>query len=176
MSTVRDAPARVSGIARDAYRSRMLGGMNIRKLEMLLAVVDHGGYVNAGKHLNISHSAIHRQIRLLEEELGEKLLARAGRTAQITEIGAMLVELGRRIRREISDVEKQVRDMSLLQAGTLRIGTGTTSLIFFLPPILEEFRAKYPEIELHIVTGTADQIMQELKPGNLNFRIISEPV
>ena len=58
--------------------------MEFRQLNMLLAVVECGGYSKAGERLRISHSAIHRQIRLLEEELGERLVARVGNQVRPT--------------------------------------------------------------------------------------------
>ena len=150
--------------------------MDLRQLDMLTAVVVQGGYEKAGKHLHISHSAIHRQIRLLEEELGAKLFVRTGRSVQLTEVGRRLIDLAHKMRQEMASAEQQIRDMQQLVTGHLRIGTGTTTLIFFLPAILEEFRNKYPGVELYIVTGTADQLISQLQEGDLDIGLVSEPV
>ena len=151
------------------------GRMEIRQLEMLLAVVEMHGYVQAGKHLHISHSAIHRQIRMLEQELGERIFVRTGRTVRLTETGHRLTDLARRIKLEISSVEMQIKDMQTLVSGRLRIGTGTTTLVFFLLPVIERFRAEYPGVDIHLVTGTADQLIRELQAGNLDLGLVSEP-
>lgn len=141
---------------------------------MLLAVAEMHGYVRAGEHLHISHSAIHRQIRMLEQELGDRVFVRTGRTVQLTETGHRLIDLARTIKREISNVELQIKDMQVLVGGRLRIGTGTTTLVFFLPPVIERFRAQYPGVDIHLVTGTADQLIQELQAGNLDLGLVSE--
>jgi DNA-binding transcriptional LysR family regulator len=149
--------------------------MEMRQLEMFTAVVERKGYQNAGAYLHVSHSAIHRQIRLLEEELNEKLFVRNGRSVELTEAGRLLVVLANRMRQEVASVKQQIRDMQDLISGELRVGTGTTTLIFFLPPILEEFRRKYPGVELYIVTGTADQLVSQIQAGTLDLGLVSEP-
>lgn len=149
--------------------------MDIPQLNMLLAVAEKGGYVQAGAHLHVSHSAIHRQIHTLEVEIDEKIFVRTGRTVQLTQVGKLLVELARTVKREISELESQIRDMTLLVSGQLRIGTGTTALMFFLPDVMERFRAKYPGVTLHIMTGNAEQVIHELRAGDLDVGIISEP-
>ena len=128
--------------------------MDLRQLEMLLAVVDCGGYTKAGKALHVSHSAIHRQIRLLEDELQVRILVRAGKRVRITETGTLLVDLSRRIRLEISSLRVQIDEAKQLQVGNLRIGTGTNILTFFLPAILERFRKQFPGIEVRVMTGS----------------------
>jgi DNA-binding transcriptional LysR family regulator len=142
---------------------------------MLLTVVEKKGYVNAGEHLHLSHSAVHRQIRLIEEELGEKVFVRSGRNVRLTETGKLLVELAGRVQQEVAAALRQIKNADQLVSGTLRIGTGTTTLLFFLPPILETFRRKHPGFELRIVTGAADHLIQEIQAGNLDVGLVSEP-
>lgn len=149
--------------------------MEMRQMEMLLAVVEQGGYLNAGEHMHLSHSAIHRQIRLLEEELGQKLLVRSGRTVQLTEAGKVLLNFAVKVKQDVSTIEQQIQDLGELTRGELRIGTGTTTLSFFLPPVLKGFHALYPLIELRVITGTADQLIRELQAGTLDIGLVSEP-
>jgi len=149
--------------------------LEIRQLEMLLTVVEKKGYVNAGEHLHLSHSAIHRQVRLIEEELGEKVFVRSGRTVRLTETGKLLVDLAVRVKQEVDAALRQIKDIDQLISGRLRIGTGTTTLLFFLPPVLEAFQRKHPGIEMQIVTGTADRLVEEIQAGNLDVGLVSEP-
>jgi DNA-binding transcriptional LysR family regulator len=142
---------------------------------MLLTVVEKKGYVNAGEHLHLSHSAIHRHIRLIEEELGEKVFVRSGRNVRLTETGKLLIELAGRVRQEVDAALRQIKNTDQLISGKLRIGAGTTTLLFFLPPVLETFRRKYPGFEMQIVTGTADSLIQEIQAGNLDVGLVSEP-
>lgn len=148
--------------------------MDVRQLEMFLAVVEQGGYLQAGSQLHVSHSAIHRQIRLLEEELGEKVLVKRGKSVHPNESGELLIETARTVHQEIARLGKQIRDLRTLQSGQLRIGTGTTALTFFLPPVLERFHRQYPKIDIYIVTGTADNLIRLVSTGDLDLGIVSE--
>jgi LysR family cyn operon transcriptional activator len=70
---------------------------------------------------------------------------------------------------------RQIKDIDQLMSGRLRIGTGTTTLLFFLPPVLETFRRRHPGIDMQIVTGTADNLIQDIQAGNLDVGLVSEP-
>jgi DNA-binding transcriptional LysR family regulator len=141
---------------------------------MILTVVEKKGYVHAGEHLHLSHSAIHRQIRLIEEELGEKVFVRSGRAVRLTETGKLLADLAMRVKIEVDAVLRQIKDVDQLASGKLRIGTGTTTLLFFLPPVLEVFRRSHPGLEMQIVTGTADGLIEDIQAGNLDVGLVSE--
>src|SRR6185312_9528428 len=97
--------------------------MELRQLQLLLTVIESGGYTPAGKLLNVSHSAIHRQIRMLEQELDCHLLARCGRRVDATEPGRLLADLALQIQLEIADVRRRIDNLSNLRKGSLRIGT-----------------------------------------------------
>jgi LysR family transcriptional activator of glutamate synthase operon len=149
--------------------------MEIRQLEMLMAVVERGGYLHAAEHLHVAHSAIHRQVRLLEEELGEKVFVKTGRSVHLTEAGRTLLDLAAKVSQEIAAVKQQVKDQQKLLSGNLRIGTGTTALMFFLPPILDKFRREFPGVQLYITTGTADQVIQGIRNRTLDLGLVNEP-
>jgi DNA-binding transcriptional LysR family regulator len=146
--------------------------MDVGKLAMLLTVVEQGSYAKAGEHLHLSHSAIHRQVRLLEAELSCRVLVRAGRRVELTAVGQILVTVAQRIRREVEQGRRQIEEMAGLKAGCLRIGTGHTALIFFLPAVLERFRKMYPEVDLTITAGTAGRVLPEIQAGNLDVGIV----
>ena len=148
--------------------------MEIRQLEMLMVVVERGGYLHAAEHLHVAHSAIHRQVRLLEEELGEKVFVKTGRSVQLTKVGRTLLDLAARVSQEIAAVKQQVKDQQKLLSGNLRIGTGTTALVFFLPSILEKFRREFPGVQSYIMTGTTDRIIQCIRDRTLDFGLVHE--
>lgn len=145
-------------------------------MEMFLAVVECKGYTKAGEQLHVSHSAVHRQIRMLEHELHDRLLVRAGKHVELTKTGSIVVEHARRIRQGLESLRQQVGELTRLQTGHLRIGTATTMLLFFLPSILERYRSQFPGVEVNVMTGTADEVIQEIYNGNLDLGIVYSPV
>lgn len=146
--------------------------MNIRHLEMLLAVVERGGYKAAGDHLHLSHSAVHRQVKLLEEDLGERVLVRQGRRVHLTPCGELLVETARRIQEELARAKARISESASLDAGHLRIGTGTGILNYFLPSVLEQFQTRYPRVEVTVITGTGRYVLQEIRNGTIDLGLI----
>jgi len=149
--------------------------MELRQLELLLTVIEARGYAPAGKLLHISHSAIHRQIRMLEQELDCPLLARSGRTVQATEPARLLVDLALQIRQEIAEAERRVSDLNDLRQGCLRIGTSSSILVSFLPAVLQRFSKKFPAVRLHLITGVADDLIDDLLAGKLDVTTIFNP-
>lgn len=149
--------------------------MDLRQLDLLIAVVESGGYMQAGACLHISPSAIHRHIRLLEEEISSPVLTRNGRHVELTDVGRVLLDLARQTRKDISDAERRIGDVTQLRCGHLRLGTGGSILTAFLPPVLRRFRRKFPGVDVHIMTSTADQVARALTEGKLDLGITYNP-
>jgi DNA-binding transcriptional LysR family regulator len=138
---------------------------------MFLAVVEQGGYLEAGEHLHVSHSAIHRQVKMLEDEIKDRLFHRIGRRVEPTEVGQTLAAAARQLRHAVSDAKLHIDEARQGLRGRLRIGTGSSILASFLAPIIEQFGKQYPEVELHVTTGTAARVMEALERGELDVAI-----
>lgn len=144
-------------------------------MQLLLTVIESRGYAPAGKLLNVSHSAIHRQIRLLEQELDCRLLARSGRMVKATEPARLLADLALQIRQQIADAQRRVSDLNDLRRGRLRIGTSSSILVSFLPAVLQRFSKQFPAVRLHLITGVADDLIEDVLAGKLDLAIIFNP-
>ena len=149
--------------------------MEIRQLDTIRAVVECGGYKKAGEKLHLSHPAVHRQVKLLEQELGERVFQRVGRRVQLTEAGKRIFALGNRVHNEINDVIAEIRDLVNLEGGELRVGTATTMLMFFLPQVVARFRRRHPKVVIHVATTTVRQIIAEVASGELDLGLIFNP-
>jgi DNA-binding transcriptional LysR family regulator len=150
--------------------------VELRQLEMLQAVVKCGGYKRAGEKLNLSHPAIHRQIRLLEHELNQPVFRRSGRRVQLTEAGQRLVALAGRVQRDVSQVLSEIRDLEVLDSGSLRVGTATTMLMFFLPRVIQCFGRKHPNVQINISTSTVSEIFDRIENGRLDLGVAFVPI
>jgi DNA-binding transcriptional LysR family regulator len=150
-------------------------GMELYQLWLLETVIESGGYAQAGKILSISHSAIHRQIRLLEEELDCQLLQRSGRRVHATECGRLLAELTVRVRQEISEAQRRIADLTDLRSGTVRVGTSSSILVSFLPAVLQRFSKQFPGVRVQLLTGIADDLLEDVLEGKLDLAIVFNP-
>jgi len=149
--------------------------MELRQLEMMRAIVECGGYKAAGKRLHLSHPAVHRQIRLLELEIGQRVFQRTGRRVQVTEVGRQLLALGDRIREEIGHALTRIRDIAEMESGALRIGTATTMLMFFLRRVLHRFGREHPKVSVYVSTGRTGDIRNDVANGDLDLGIVFSP-
>src|SRR5512143_3347718 len=98
--------------------------MDIRQLEMFLAVAEENGFTRAGERLHVSQSAISRQIGLLERELGGPLFNRDGRSVSLTQSGEILVGTPHRVFREMQQAVEQFSDVRELRRGRIRLAGG----------------------------------------------------
>ena len=135
-----------------------------------------GGYPNAAARLYVSHSAISRQIKLLEDELQAMLFVRKGRHVYLTEAGKALVSYADCIFQQITEAKQAVSAATQEQQGQLHIGTATNILKFFLLPVLESFRKSFPKVSVLTTTGNADRIIEEIRSGAINVGVLSIPV
>jgi DNA-binding transcriptional LysR family regulator len=149
--------------------------MELRQLQLLLTVIECGGYAPAGKLLHVSHSAIHRQIRILEQELDCRLLARCGSRVKATEPGRVLANLAVRIDKEIAGAQRQIDDLKNLRSASLRIGASSSILVSFLPAVLQRFSKKFPGVRFHLITGIADDLIEDVLNDKLDLGILFNP-
>jgi LysR family transcriptional regulator, cyn operon transcriptional activator len=149
--------------------------VELRQLEMLRAVVECGGYKQAGLRLHLSHPAIHRQIRLLEEEIAMPVFQRVGRRVQPTEAGRLLLALAGSMHQEVGHALSELRDLADLHSGNVRLGTATTMLMFYLPHVLRRFRKEHPRMSVQLMTGTVESIVAEIRASRLDLGIVFWP-
>jgi DNA-binding transcriptional LysR family regulator len=96
--------------------------MDVRQLEMFRSVAEEGGFTRAAERLHVSQSAVSRQVKLLEEELGSLLLHRQGRRVALTSSGELLLKLANRVQRDMQDALWQIAETGKLHRGQLHLG------------------------------------------------------
>jgi DNA-binding transcriptional LysR family regulator len=151
-------------------------GMDVRQLEMFRAVAEEGGFTRAAQRLHVSQSAVSRQVKLLEEELGGRLLHRTGKGVTLTSQGELLLTAANRIHRDIQDVAWQISETQKLQRGSLSLGGGMTVCMYVLPKLLKKFRSLYKEVELRVTSGTSEAILRLVRNHQVDLGLLTLPV
>src|SRR5579872_189879 len=150
--------------------------MDFRQLEMFQAVAENSSFTLAGQHLYVAQSAISRKIRILEEELGEKLFKRVNKRVFLTPAGEVMLRYTRRVFQELRNASLEISDITELRRGTIRIGSGMTACMYVLPPIIVKFQARYPKVEVQVVTGTAETLIPQIRNSALDMGVLTLPV
>jgi DNA-binding transcriptional LysR family regulator len=114
-----------------------------------------------------------QRVKLLEREIGAKLLCRSGRTVSPTEAGTALVERSRSFLRELRNLKAVASDAVL--AGELRVGTIPTAVTGLLPSILSCLAKAYPQVKVHVVPGTSGDLYVKVLGEDLDAAIITQP-
>lgn len=125
--------------------------MDWDKLRIFHAVAEAGSFTHAGEVLNLSQSAVSRQISTLEESLGVSLFHRHARGLLLTEQGELLQKAAKDIFGKLSMIEGQLSDSKQLPEGPLRITTTEFIGSTWLAPRLKLLNARHPSIQLSLL-------------------------
>jgi len=95
-----------------------------------------------------------------------------GKRVQVTEAGKVLLPYAERIFSDLRNAEMALREMNALRRGTVRLGVGPTTLIYRLPPVLSDYKRRFPDIELFVMAGTTEFLLQELRSQHIDLAIV----
>ncbi|TXF12044.1 HTH-type transcriptional regulator CysB [Pelomicrobium methylotrophicum] len=150
--------------------------MKLQQLRYLCEVAKRGLNVSeAANALYTSQPGVSKQIRLLEEELGVRLFVRKGkRITEITPPGEAALAIARRILEEVENLKRVGEEFSAQASGSLAIATTHTQARYALPPVIQKFRAQYPQVKLSLKQGNPVQIAEAVMAGEADLAIATE--
>ncbi len=125
--------------------------MDWDKLRIFHAVADAGSLTHAGEQLNLSQSAVSRQIRSLEESLNTTLFHRHARGLILTEQGELLFDAAAAMAKRIDTASARIRDSEEEVFGELRVTTTVAFGSLWLAPRLPALYAKYPDLKIDLI-------------------------
>jgi len=152
--------------------------MDWDKLKIFYAVAESGSFTKATINLNLSQSAISRQIQSLEYELKVQLFERHARGLSLTENGEYLYKTAHEVISKLKEVESAFIDKKNKPSGKLTVTTVVSFGTTWLTPRIQEFMQLNPEIEvelifddkeLNLTTREADIGIWMRKPKQLNY-------
>ena len=152
--------------------------MDWDKLKIFHAVAEAGSFTNATVNLNLSQSAISRQIQALEQDLKVQLFERHARGLTLTENGEYVYKTAHEVISKLKEVETSLGDQKNKPTGKLTITTVRSFGTHWLTPRIKEFMTLNPEIEIELVfddkeldlsTRQADIGIFMRRPKQLNY-------
>ncbi len=145
--------------------------MKLDHFEEVVAIAERGSMRAAARHLQIAQPALTRSLALLERELGAPLFERRARGVVATPLGEAFVARARSILTEIRRTREEVEQLRGAGTGTVTVGLSIAAHLALLPPSLRPFRARYPDIRLHIIEGFYPTLEERLRDGTVDFYI-----
>jgi LysR family nitrogen assimilation transcriptional regulator len=149
--------------------------MDLKQLEYFVRVAELGSFTRAAIALDVAQPALSRQIRLLEVELRQNLLARNGRGATPTEAGKLLLEHGRGILHQVAVAREELGVARGALAGRVSIGLPPSLSRLITVPLTQAFRARLPQAQLTLTEGFSLVMIDSLRMGNLDMALLYNP-
>lgn len=150
--------------------------MKLNQLRDIVAVAERGSLRAAARHLAVAQPALTRSVRDLERELGAPLFERRARGMSLTAMGVAFVRRANAVLSEVRRAREEVEQLHGGTRGEVVAGLSMVALIALLPKALSLFRARYPNVQLHLIEGWYPTLENALKDGSMDFYVGPEPV
>ncbi len=146
------------------------------QLRILKAIAAGGSFKRAADSLYVSQPAISLQIQNLERQLNVPLFDRAGRRAQLTEAGHLLLSYGEKVLSLCQETCQAIEDLRNLKGGTLIVGASQTTGTYLLPRMIGLFRQKYPDVAVQLHVHSTRRTAWSVVNGQLDLAIVGGEV
>lgn len=146
--------------------------MDINQLEVLVAVAREKSFSRAAEVLNRTQPAVSQAIRRLEQEIGERLFDRSSKDGTLTFAGELLLDYAKQMLNLRENAQSAIREMKDLHNGKVTISANEHT-VFFLLPLIQEFRRLYPLIKVEVHKGVASRIPKEITARETELGIVS---
>jgi DNA-binding transcriptional LysR family regulator len=150
--------------------------MELRVLNYFLTVAREGGLTGASEVLHVTQPTMSRQIQELEEELGQRLFIRTTRSMVLTPEGMLLRKRAEEILEMAEKTKAEFSAMGSAVAGDVFIGSGETFALKQVTDLMTGIREDHPDIHFQIYSGNAEDVLERLEKGLLDFGVLVEPV
>jgi DNA-binding transcriptional LysR family regulator len=145
--------------------------MELRQLDLFRVLAYELNFTRAARQAHCVQSNVTVQIRNLEDELGVPLFERLGKGVRLTSHGQRLLPYAERVLQLLSEA-KGVTAGGSNPAGSLVIGSPESVLTYRLPPVLQAFRTRYPEVSLMLSATGNSQLVTHLEQGKLDLALV----
>lgn len=146
--------------------------MDINQLEVLVAVAREKSFSRAAEVLSRTQPAVSQAVRRLELEIGEKLFDRSSKDGTLTLAGELLLDYAKQMLNLRQTAHNAIREMRDLHHGKVAISANEHT-VFYLLPIIQEFRRLYPMIKIEVQRGVASRIPKEIMAREAELGIVS---
>ena len=149
--------------------------LSLDHLRTFAHVIESGSFTAAAQRLKLSQPAISLQMKQLEGRLGVRLIDRVGRRLSATAAGEELLTHARRIEGTVTAALEAMKRHAKGTAGRVRLGTGATACIYFLPPILRSLRNRFPDLDIVVSTGNTSVVLKSIEENTIDMGLVTLP-
>jgi DNA-binding transcriptional LysR family regulator len=148
--------------------------MDLRQLNALLAVADHGSFSAAARAMHTVQSNVSTHVARLETEVGATLIDRG--SGALTGEGEVVAARARRIQSELEAMNSDLASLDDEIGGGVRIGVIGTTARWLVPRLVEAMASQHPKVRVVVVDATTTSLLLQLTTGRLDLAVINEPI
>jgi LysR family transcriptional regulator for metE and metH len=149
--------------------------IEIRHLKSLAAIADSRKISTAAERVHLTQSALSHQVRALESHYGVTLFERSRQGVKFTQAGERLLALAKAVTAAVAEAERDLIRLKDDTRGELRIALECHTCFDWLMPVMDEFRHRWPEVEVDLVAGFHPNPIDLLASGKADLVIGSRP-
>jgi len=150
--------------------------MDFDQLETFLAVARHLSFSRAADKRFRTQPAISSQIRLLEEEVGARLLDRSGGKVSLTAPGKLFVKFAEELLESRKAMLAGIAETERVPRGEIVVGANEGTCLHILPEVFAEFKKQYPHVNISITRSDYARILESVIHNSVDFGVVSLPV
>jgi DNA-binding transcriptional LysR family regulator len=147
--------------------------MRIEQIQAFLSVAETGSFQAAAQQCQVTQSTVSRQVQALEAELDAPLFHR-GAQAKLTVAGERLLPKAKRIYQDWAQVSKDIADLMAGKQPELCVAAIQSVCATVLPPVLQQFCAEYPQVQLRVTALGSDRSLKVLRDGLVDLAIVMD--
>lgn len=149
--------------------------VTLRQLEYFAAVAETQSITEAAKRCNVSQAAVSLALGQLEQAVGATLaIRRRGKGMSLTPEGQVVATRARQVTDQIVDLASAVDLVHGQLSGRLVIGVFSTLAMHAIPPLVEWFTTRHPQVELDFVEGSGPEVQEAMLAGRLQVCVVYE--
>lgn len=145
-----------------------------RQLRVFTEVARQLSFAKAARSLHLTPPAVTMQVKDLEAQIGLALFERSGRQVSLTTPGEYMLVYARKLLATLKDAEDAAARLKQVQAGSLTIGMVSTAK-YFLPRMLAEFRREHQHVEIRLVEGNREKLVEMLRANEVDIAVMGRP-
>ena len=146
--------------------------MEMRQLRYFIALSEEGSFTRAADRLHITQPPLSQQIKLLEEELGARLVHRTVHGATLTEPGKVFLRHARMLVEGAKAAARETGEVASGSIGTVRIGCVNSALFTTMPRILSHLRRVLPSIDVSVVEAGSQSQVKSLLADEIDLGLL----
>jgi DNA-binding transcriptional LysR family regulator len=150
--------------------------IELRQLRYFVAVAEENHFGRAAARLHMTQPPLSQTIQALEASLGTPLFLRTKRSVALTAAGLALLPEARRILQQAGTLPDLARRAASGESGLLSLSFVSTADYSVLPPLLREFRERYPQAQIDLREATTDVQIEDLMQGRIDAGLLIPPL